>query len=406
MIRTSLFVVVCACFVVAAGASAEAAPSPAGEAAPSRLPAFLKNVDLSGSVRTRYEWISNENPTPPDPKDQNRFRYRVLFGAVWHPEEEIEAGLRLGTAGTSGAQAAATSQHTTFDDAFRDDPLYIDLAYVTWTPKYDIARTLGFSMTLGKHKNPMRSRRFLWDVNISPEGGYVVLAPRAFERVHLSFVEAAWILEEENQGALGGFTKGADAYVLAHQLRGGLDDMAGLDLSGYASLYHFVRPSLISRDAANFGFGNNTTAGNRLNSEFSVVTVGGEARGRFGSIPFALGGEWSKNDAARPNPASGRVEDNAWSVFLELGKVRGRGDWAAALQYAEVESDAQVAAFVDGSLGSGLGNTNFRTFRPSLKYGLTDHATLGLIYYHTKEENGLRNDPDQDLLQVDFEVKW
>lgn len=100
------------------------------------LPDWITAADYGVKARVRYEWISNENPTPSNQIDRNRFRYLLLMGATFHPDPNLDLEVRLGTAGTSAEQASSTSQNNTFDDSFRDDPLFIDRMAVTWRPEF------------------------------------------------------------------------------------------------------------------------------------------------------------------------------------------------------------------------------------------------------------------------------
>jgi hypothetical protein len=371
---------------------------------------WYERIEFGGSAKVRYQWISNENPSPPHPRDRNLWRYQVVFGGVLRPDSEIEVGLRLASSGNSGLQPDVRSQYVTLDDAFRDDPLWIDVAYIRYAPDWPwLQDRFGLSATAGKFQNPYRSLPLLWDADITPEGVYTLSAPPAWKAWRVEFVRGFHMLSEEDQGALAGFAPGADAYLLASQMRAGRDGVLrpGLDVDVWTSYYQYVRPSLVlARPAAALGTGNNSLAGNRLASEFGVVDVGAVLSFHLWGMPATAAVQWARNMRARAVPATGRVEDDLWTVQATLGRIRGKGDWTASVLWGSIDADAVPDFFVEGNWGAGLGSTNFDGVRLAAEYAVTRAATFGVTYFGVQERARRRLDPDQDLILVDFGVKF
>ncbi len=367
------------------------------------LPSFLTTADYSLYARVREEWISNSGQ-----EDRNRLRYMIAGGAVLHPDSNVDVGIRLASGGTTFEASSAISQNVTYDDAFRDDPLFIDQAWIAYRPP--IVESWGLSLVGGKVASPYLASRISWDGDISPEGGYVKIAPRVLAPHRLMLIGGAYVLEEQDQGVptpQGAFTPGQDAYLLFSQLRGGIDDVGPFDLDGWVSHLHYVRPTIAVRSAnAAAAFGNNTNAGNRFVSEFGIVSGGIKAAFELGHRPAWIMGEYSHNDAARVVPSTGRREDDAWVVEAQWGKAKKKGTWSVSALYASVEADALLAAFIESDWGAGLGSTNFEGWRGNFTVALTDHLRLALNYLSVTEEEKYRADPDQNLFQADVIVEF
>lgn len=383
-------------------------------------PSWFNNADFEGSARVRYEWGSNSDwpANNGNSPDRNRLRYQALIGLVVHPDSYIDVGFRVGSANTvssTNPQASVTSQNNTFDDGFRDDPLYIDRMYVTYRPPWHFIDWMGLSITGGKVANPYQATWIPWASGLSPEGVHGTITPPALSEYKISYTGGYYVLEEIQNALtapLSGFNPGDDATLIAHQLRAGIDDIGPFDVRGWGSWYRYIRPSLTAFNTAALGsnaagIGNNNWRGGRLVSEFDIWTVGTEVKFDLFNRPVTVAGEYIQNEGAQPNPLNGRVEDGAWVVQASYGRVARRGDWSISGGYASVESDALFSPMMDPDFGQDLGNTNFEGGKANFSYGLTDRSTLGVTYYNTHEENGLRRDPsNQELIQADLSVKF
>lgn len=369
-------------------------------------PSWLKDIKFMGKARGRYENIDNDPQPGNFVRERNYYRYQLMLGAEFHPDDQVDVMVMAASSGNSGVQPAQVTHNVNLDDGFRDDPLYISQAQITYRP--DIFHDMGISISGGKVRNPYRSSWLLWDSDIAPEGAYLMTAPEMMKSHRVSAVNGFWILEEEvgNAASLTGFNTGKDAYMTGNQLRASLDDVGPLDLDFWGSYYHYIRPSLVTNASAAIGYGNNSNDGNRLTSEFSIYNLGVMGRTTIGQHPASLTFEWAKNDRARPNPANGMVEDRMVEARGKIGVIEMKGDWMADVLWADLESDALPSFYSDADWGSGLGNTNFKGWRYSVGYGLTDASVLSVAYFKVKESNSLRNDPDQRLVQVDYTVMF
>ena len=147
-----------------------AAPAPAPAASPAAvtkeevlkaLPEWVKTWKWSGDLRLRHETQRREPAV-----DRNRERFRLRFGFVTKPWDPVEIGVRL----TSGASGNPGAPNQSFTDTFDKKPVFIDRAYVKYSP-CDFA-----ALTGGKMANPFYSTENVWDPDVTPEGAALQLA--------------------------------------------------------------------------------------------------------------------------------------------------------------------------------------------------------------------------------------
>lgn len=372
------------------------------------LPEWIQEADFEGKVRVRYESLTPDKQ-PGNQLARDRFRYQVYYGVELNPDPNVKVGVELASNGQSGGGLSSiTSQNVTADDAFRDDPLFINKAYVSYTPSF-LQNSANLTLTGGKVESPYKTMRFLLDGDVTPEGVYAVVNPDIFGSVDVSAVSGIYILEEIGASMAppaAGFSAGKDAYLLGNQIRAGFD-VGSVGVGVWGSHYHFVRPSLALTGTAAVGAGNNTLAGARYNSEFKLIDVGTDLKTKLGDIPLGLSFQYTKNDGARPDPgANNTTNDEMWSAGIKAGKIKGQGDWEAALLYASIEADAAPAFIMDGDFGSGEGVSNYEGFRGSIKYGVTKSSYLEATYYNVSPILSNRNDPDVGVFQIDYNVKF
>ena len=108
---------------------------------------------------------------------------RLRFGLETKINDKLTLGFGLATGlaspddhpynSTTGALSKdyARSANQTFTGAFSKKPIDLDLAYANYTPQPWV------SLIAGKMKNPFwdPEGKFIWDDNIRPEGGAVIL---------------------------------------------------------------------------------------------------------------------------------------------------------------------------------------------------------------------------------------
>lgn len=129
----------------------------------------LKNVELFGDVRLRYEDRSAEDPVG-NQIDLQRFRYAVRVGLRGSLFDDFYYGFRLDT-GVNPRSSFVTLGTSSSSSSVYQGPfgrsnggISIGLVYLGWQPEDWI------NLTVGKMPNPFYTTPMVWSGNITPEG--------------------------------------------------------------------------------------------------------------------------------------------------------------------------------------------------------------------------------------------
>ncbi len=128
----------------------------------------IKNVELFGDLRLRYEGRSST--TPSDAKiDLQRFRYSLRFGFRGEALDDMYYGFRLETSAnprspwvTLGSSSSGYPYQGPFGKS--TGGLNVGQLYFGWHP------TDWMDLTIGKMANPLYTTPMVWDSDLNPEG--------------------------------------------------------------------------------------------------------------------------------------------------------------------------------------------------------------------------------------------
>ncbi|KKL12459.1 hypothetical protein LCGC14_2535550, partial [marine sediment metagenome] len=148
------------------------------------MPAWMKNLTFYGDFRLRYQHDHTNGRNGPwgmaapgrgQTKDRNRIRMRLRFGftKTWW-DKQLEVGFRLVTGNATTMEleddqggnilgpnqqawvnpdgATPTSSNQTMSGTFSKKPIWVDLMYAKYKPKW----AKGLTFTGGKMKNPLK----------------------------------------------------------------------------------------------------------------------------------------------------------------------------------------------------------------------------------------------------------
>ncbi len=124
----------------------------------------VKNMDIFGDVRLRYEARSAHDPSGGS-INLNRLRYSVRFGVRGEAFDNFYYGIRFDTSAnprSAWATFGQTGQTSPFGKS--NAGIYVSQAYIGWHPE-DWAE-----ITLGKMANPLYATPMVWDSDLNPEG--------------------------------------------------------------------------------------------------------------------------------------------------------------------------------------------------------------------------------------------
>lgn len=349
----------------------------------------MADFKFSGDLRLRYEGTYYDSATTPD---RNRYRMRARFGFTKQMGFGVTGIVRLATAAgrnTTGwdYSGEATSTNQTFTDAFDTKGVWLDQAYVTWTP--DIAGHY-FTFGGGKMANPFVSTIVVWDTDVNPEGFFQKLNFKkdAFE----VFGTAGQLFLREN-------SKAADAYMLAYQ--GGVNVKMEKAGATFALAYY---------DYHNYEMNYKATNGNSTHLlpdgkttilgavDFNMVNVYGRFNYSGLKLPVEVFGDYTVNTGDQAT-GSHAGQDTAWSVGGTLGQNKKQRDFSIFYRYAWIESNAVVGYFAD----SDFGFANRKGHHFAFKYSVYDKLAVGMAFFST---NKITSPDPWNRLQLDLEYKF
>ncbi len=341
---------------------------------------WTDTVTMKGDVRVRYEDIQEDGKA-----DRQRDRFRLRLGLDAKPSDEVKIGTRL----TSSDGGDRISGNTTFTGAGSKKDVYIDLAFIEYTP----AALEGFSLVAGKMENPyIAVGDQIWDVDYTPEGLAVKYAVGGNLKALLT-MGYHW-LEERSSNEDDPKQLGAQAAMKIKTsekstLLAGASYFVTQDLEGNA----------LFDDKA---FGNSTVKivnGDKTNavfaSEFEVVELFTEFAANLG-LPVTIYGSYAVNQDVD-------TDDTAWIAGFTLGKAKEVGSIEGGYNFRVVEKDAVLGALTDSDFIGG--GTNGEGHKFYARYQLAKNLQFGATYFvNTKDPDG--KDLDYNRLQIDLSARF
>lgn len=382
----------------------------------SGLADWVNSFRINGDVRGRFEGFYGDNPAF---VERNRLRYRARLGFTAQMFNNFEAGLRLTSSEASGNFGGdPISGNTTFRDNASKKFIYIDLAYLKWTPVNSGNWTI--NTTVGKMENPFMYSDMVFDGDYTPEG-LAFDATYRFNLQHsLKLIGGLYALDE-----LGGSTK--DPWLTGLQLMWDAkwNDRWSSSLGiGLLSITHDEK--LVTAELPDINRGNfRTAAANPPMYGFNPIVVSPSLTYQLekfpmytGMFPIKLWGEYMYNPAA-PHSA----DNYAWTAGITFGKAGKKNTWEIGYNYKWLGANSWWEEIVDSDFGAyyagaapsipgGAGyasGTNIKGHIFRLVYSPTDFASLTAKVFLTDLINEATTAiPDSGMvrLQVDLSLKF
>lgn len=377
---------------------------------------WVNSFRISGDVRGRFEGFYADHPAF---VERNRFRYRARVGFTAQMFNNFEAGLRLTSSEASGTFGGdPISGNTTFRDNASKKFIYIDLAYLKWTP-VNSGNWL-VSATMGKMENPFAYSDMVFDGDYTPEGFAFDATYKFSLQQSLRLVGGLYALDE-----LGGSTK--DPWLSGLQLiwDSKWSDKWSSSLGlGVLAITHDEK--LTTAELPDVNRGNfRTAAANPTVHGFNPFIINGSVTyqlDRFpmytGMFPIRIWGEYMNNPAA-PHSA----DNYAWSTGITFGRSGRKKTWEVGYTYKWLGANAWWEEIVDSDFGAyyagavpgipgGAGyasGTNVKGHIVRLTYSPTDFAALTAKVFLTDLINEpVLPVPDSGMvrLQIDLSLKF
>jgi hypothetical protein len=445
----------------AADIKAEAAQTNSISAFKWKLSTGIKDMELFGDMRFRYEYRSVDT-IGGESGYRERFRYALRLGLRGNLFDNFYYGLRLETSQNPRSPWVTFGDENSFPfpgpSAKTSDGINVGQVYLGWRPIENI------DITVGKMPNPLYTTAMIWDSDINPEGA----AERfkyTFGDIDLFATFGQFLYQDVNPdrpitpffGTVTG--NQSDAFLLAWQLGANVRLNKNMSIKVAPALYNYrgmgQKAGLFSNkfvgeglpNGSNYAFdpasgkygvnSGNPFAYNQTGiNDLMIFEVPGEFNFNIGSYKARIFGDFALNlqgdDRARaaahapgsplPHPYLG--EDKAYQIglaFGNLGMVYGQTSkkhtWEARAYWQHIEQYAVDVNLTDSDFFEGRGN--LEGVYAALAYSFTDNI-LGTIRYGYAERinqhlgtGGSNQDIPQlnpvdnyNILQLDVTLKF
>lgn len=355
---------------------------------------------------------------------QDRYKYRVRFGAEAQVNEQVDTVIRLST----GTTTNPVSTNTTMNNYMNKDSVVFDLAYLRWQPSKSI------TLYGGRMPNPFFSSDLVWARDLNFEG----LALNARTPIAESWVPflaaGAFPLQQSDPSGILDFSQHSK-WLYGGQV--GLDrkSLKGLGFKIGSAYYNFKNIAGVLNDDPGHpgstdwsaplltqGFGNLSNTlfyidpANSLKvglaSEFKELNLTGTVDvGFWDPVHIVFLGDYVKNLGFKQADVIGRtnnpditkqVEGYQYGVSVGYPATYESGQWKVYFYKKRLQKDAVVDAFTDSDFH--LGGTNAKGWILGTDVGLAKNTWLTLRWLSADEIIG----PPLaiDVLQVDVNARF
>jgi hypothetical protein len=375
-----------------------------------KLSNAIKNVELFGDVRFRYEYRGADNApgSGSDAEDyyRERFRFAVRAGIRGDLFDDFYYGLRFDTAsnprspwvtmGEGGSQSNPTP--------FAKDKFGVNIgqAYLGWRP------TDWYEMTVGKMPMPLYTTPMIWDTDIAPEGFVEKFKFSAGQYVDL-FANFGQFVYQGTDPDFG--IPASDTFMLAWQLGANIKLTKDISLKVAPVLYNYTglgQTNLVNQtytgeglNGINVGLYTNFATALHFNqngiNNLLVLEVPAELDFKIGKYDTRIFGDFAYNPygddraraaaaAAGPTilPAAVPGQDKAYQVGaaignlgLVYGQTSKKNTWEARAYWQHIEQYAVDVNLIDSDF---FERANEEGVYAALAYSFTD-AIIGTFHY-------------------------
>ena len=368
----------------------------------------IKNVELFGDLRVRYEGRSENDPSG-GKITLNRFRYAVRVGLRGDAFEDFYYGLRLET--SSNPRSTWVTMASSSPDPYGKSAAGIDIGqvYLGWKPGSWL------DLTVGKMPNPLYTTTLVWSSSINPEGlserlNYTVGQVDFFA----NFGQFLYQDENPNTASSGLFGSGQNAGSLFGQTANNIFQIAweaglnyritpNLSAKAAAALYKYYGQTTSTSEQGVAPYYGDNYIGEGAYTGINPYGVNGYSGYNSSGSFFTPSGNGVNSSSSYPNNQVGLDHLTVLEVPLEINyhfnqvDARVFGDFAYNLEGIERAQAAaqgyQAYLQYEGTLGNGTPTVH--TFSPqthdvkAYQFGLAlaSKDSLGLVNGATAKKN-------------------
>ncbi len=383
------------------------------------MPAWMENLTFYGDFRLRYRHDHINGRNGPwgaaaagvgKFKDRNRIRMRLRFGITktWW-DKQMEVGFRLvtGTATsdpwigntriwTNPDGSSPNDPYQTMTGTFSKKPVWIDLMYAKYKPKW----AKGLTIAGGKMLNPFKTRTLMmWDEDVNPEGLTLHYQAPFFGDFKPYTAFGFWMIEENALSPDAGDTL-RDVTLWTYEL--GLDWQINQDMAYFfgVTYYQFDHVDATTYYIPTAGVdypavfpggvpipgvpGQWRNMSGFAAADYSLVEMTTRFEWKMLNLPWEAWFSWVRNCAddysQKKWPGSDRHlqnDPNAYGAGVKVGENKKKGDWSAGYTYLYEEYASVIAGLTDNIFGG----PNRKGHILAGAYNIDDFLTIGAELY-------------------------
>ncbi|MST01222.1 MAG: hypothetical protein EXS29_07925 [Pedosphaera sp.] len=366
----------------------------------SGMPEWVTSMTWKGDLRLRAEHIKG---TEENNMDRTRYRYRLRYGAEATLNDNFAVGFRF----ASGEAGDPISTNQSMGNVSDKKPLFVDMAYVTWTAINN--SDLLLAATAGKMENPFTSKDLkfsdsIFDSDFTPEGLALVANWHMNTNHDLVLGGGIFVMDENSSAEVDPFLA---VYKAQLNSKWGSQFASTIGFGGYAlgNKAGFSGTDGLSKNEA----GGQTLSGTSqtytpLVADASLTYTLESFPLYSGAFPITVAAEFIRNPQAPAN------EDTGYSAGITFGKSGKKGLWDLGYRYKELQKHAVWEDVADSDFGS-YSSASYKTGTDSrghifqFQYNFTDAVNMSVKHFYTERiaaDAGL----DSHRLQADLIWKF
>ncbi len=350
------------------------------------IPQWVQDIKLSGDFRLRYD-TKHTKTEDDNERDVSRGRIRMRLGLDTNVNDKVKVGIGIAT-----DEGKPRGNNQSFQNTFSQVGTVLNYAYAEYKPNDRL------KLTGGKMKNPIwEPFEFLWDVDITPEGGAIQMSHKLSDAAKLFLTLTAFELADISTNQADPFM-----YVAQGGIEGDIREKMYYKLAGmFNGMDNILKTPLANRSSP----ATNTTSAGQYVSHYNTAIVGAELgyNDPFGEkfpiyIPqIGIFGSYADN----PDPSNKNI---AWMLggYMGNSKVNSRGAWKITGMYRYIGADSFPDTFPDSDFYGGA--TDVKGYKNILEIGLAKNVSFKINYYRTERIKATK--APESRLQTDLNFKF
>jgi hypothetical protein len=384
----------------------------------SMLPDWISGIKLTGDMRLRYQEQQRDVGTGNTNFSHDRGRVRARLNFEDQINDKVKFVFGIGTDGTGGNNGAGASMYnfsrsnnysfggnggnTTNQPSgdFAKDFIVLNKAYGEYKPNADL------TIDVGKMDNPfwepssVSGEKFLWDPNITPEGGAIKYQKKLNDYMTAYTNDAVFTIGDTGNSA-------EDVWMYANQVgvKGNPTEKTYYNLAG--TWYDISNPLHTIGGQRSNDLTNSTLVGNCPSGEGTAFTNGSVTTSKecykysynalVGAIDLGINDPFGemlpasinipqigvRGEVVR-NPESKIPSDqkNGWEMGAYMGNsaLNGWGTWQVSADYRVLEQNAWMDIFPD--FDQYTGDTDIKGIRTEIDIGLMKNVWMDINFFH------------------------